>query len=275
MFFVVGGILGVFAFGELYPLYHTFYESTALGPIKVFDSLGISQGVFVLALIGVAVGAFAVTTIIEKRVNTNDAPSLAFNSLKHRLAGGGALILGVVFVFLPSRQTYFMDKVTQASYIASHNIKIMTPDDLAFRIIDRENSVQIVDMRSAQQFAALALPGAVNVQMKDLFGKDLLPILSDRRVVKVVIGRDENDSRTAALLLQELGYENINMLQGGLENFSQTILTPKVESTGTRWDKDVNTFRMNARTTISKMIADSKNKPSKIMKQEKKIQGGC
>jgi uncharacterized membrane protein YedE/YeeE len=46
MFFVGGGFLGVLAFGELYPMYEKFYESTSLGPIKVYDSLGMSQGLF-------------------------------------------------------------------------------------------------------------------------------------------------------------------------------------------------------------------------------------
>ena len=78
MFFVGGGLLGVFAFGELYPLYHNFYESTSLGPIKVFDSLGISQGLFAFLLIAIAVGAFAVTSLIEKRVDNTSAPALAF-----------------------------------------------------------------------------------------------------------------------------------------------------------------------------------------------------
>jgi rhodanese-related sulfurtransferase len=275
MFFVGGGILGVFAFGELYPLYHTFYESTALGPIKVFDSLGISQGLFAFILIAVAVGAFTITTVIEKRANKASVPSLGFKPLKHKIAGAGIILLGIVFVFLPSRQAHLIEKVKSVSYGTSHSVKIISPDELAYRIMDKENSVQVVDMRLPEQFATLALPGSVNVQIKDLFGKELTPILSDRRVVKVVIGQNEDDSKTAAFLLQELGYENIAMLQGGLENFQKTILIPKSEATGSRWDADVNTFRTNASTTISQMIANAKNRQPKVAKQEKKIQGGC
>ena len=275
MFFVGGGILGVFAFGELYPLYHTFYESTALGPIKVFDSLGISQGLFAFILIAVAVGAFTITTMIEKKANKSSAPSLEFKPMKHKIAGASIILLGVVFIFMPSRQAHLTGKVKSASYGAAHTMKVMSPDELAYRIIDKESSVQVVDMRLPEQFSALALPGSVNVQVKDLFGKELTPILSDRRVVKVVIGQNEDDSKTAAFLLQELGYENIAMLQGGLENFQHTILIPKVANMGTRWDADVNTFRTNASTTLSKMIADAKNIQPKVAKQEKKIQGGC
>jgi hypothetical protein len=275
MFFVGGGLLGVFAFGEFYPFYHIFYESTALGAIKVFDSLGISQGLFAFMLVVVAVGAFTITTIIEKRVNKSFAPSLEFKPIKHKIAGAGITMLGVMFIFMPSRQAHLTEKVQSASYGASHSVKIMSPDELAYRIIDKENSVQVVDMRLPEQFAALALPGSVNVQVKNLFGKELTPILSDRRVVKVVVGQSDKESQTAALLLQELGYENISMLQGGLENFQKTILIPKSQATGSRWDADVNTFRANASMVISQMIANAKNEQPKVAKQEKKIQGGC
>jgi rhodanese-related sulfurtransferase len=213
--------------------------------------------------------------MIEKRTNKSSAPSLEFTPWKHKIAGTGIILLGVVFLFLPSRQAHLIEKVKSASYGASHSVKIMSPDELAYCIIDREGSVQVVDARLSEQFAALALPGSVNVQIKDLFGKELTPILSDRRVVKVVIGQNDKESRTAALLLQELGYENIAMLQGGLENFQKTVLLPKLETTGSRWDADVNTFRANASTTISRMIADAKNKQPKVANVQKKIQGGC
>lgn len=275
MFFVAGGLLGVFLFGELYPLYDVFFDSTSLGSIKVFASLGISQGLFAFLLIAVAIGAFAVTTMIEKRVNKSDAPSLAFNSTKNKMAASGVLLLGVVFLVLPSRQTHLLNTVTSASYIAAHQVKEIAPDDLAFRILDKESRLQIVDMRSQEQFAALSLPGSINVQVKDLFTKDATPILSDRRIVKIVIGQTNEESRTGVFLLQELGYENIAMLQGGLENFQQIILTPKLEQTGSRWDADVNAFRTNASSSIAKMISDAKNKPVKAAKVLKKIQGGC
>ena len=44
MFFVLGGAIGVFGFGELYPLYKGFYESTALGNQGVRLAIGVSQG---------------------------------------------------------------------------------------------------------------------------------------------------------------------------------------------------------------------------------------
>jgi hypothetical protein len=78
IFFVAGGLLGAFAFAEGYPFYERFYESTSLGPIKVYESLGLSQGLFAFLLIVAAVTAFAVTSVIERKVAGTAAKAFAF-----------------------------------------------------------------------------------------------------------------------------------------------------------------------------------------------------
>ena len=275
MFFVGGGLLGVFAFGELFPLYQTFFNSSALGPIKVFDSLGISGGVFAFALIAVAVTAFAVTTLIERKVNARSL-SREFNLSKHRWAAAGVLVLGLIFLVLPERKAHMINTVSEASYVTAHPVKIMPVDELAFRIVDKEPNLQIVDIRSSEKFAALALPGSVNLSLRDFFSKDNNFLFSQRHVKKVLVADEEGQEQVACLLLRKLGYDNFAALEGGLPQFKQMILdSTTFEPTGSRWDNDVQTFRETARVTISEMIEASKHVAPKVVKTEKKIKGGC
>jgi rhodanese-related sulfurtransferase len=276
MFFIGGGILGVFVFGEMYPLYDKFYESSSLGAIKIYESLGISQGFFSFILIAIAVGAFAFTTIIEKRVNKIHAPSLVFKSYKHILAGSGVFALGVLFIFLPDHKTHLINKVSEKSYMESHPVAIMEVDELAFHIVDHESNIRIVDVRTPETFARFALPGSINIQLKDLFGKEWIPVLSQRHVKKVLVGENEMQEHIAGALLKELGYENIAALHGGYDSFNTTILSPATfVASGSRWDTEVKQFRDQARTDILKMIAESKHIVPKVAKVEKKIKGGC
>jgi rhodanese-related sulfurtransferase len=276
MFFVGGGIIGVFGFAELYPLYKHFNDSTSLGPIKVFDSLGISQGLFAFILIAVAVGAFYVTTMIEKKVDKKSAPSLAFKPSRHIAAGIGVIALGVVFLFMPNRKDYLINKVSDANYLNAHPAKAMEVDELAFRIVDHEPNVQIIDIRQPDVYGKLALPGSINIAVRDFFGKDWIPVFSKRHVKKVILGETEAQEHSAYLLLQELGYENIAVLKGGFDAFDEAIINPTpFVPTGSRWDTDVRQFREKAHSDILKMIADEKNKGTKVAKKEKKIQGGC
>ncbi|MFZ1081138.1 MAG: YeeE/YedE thiosulfate transporter family protein [Candidatus Kryptoniota bacterium] len=275
MFFIGGGLLGIFAFGELFPLYDKFFDSTFLGPIKVFDSLGISQGLFTFLLIAVAVGTFAITTVIEKRVNKTGAPSLQFKSAKHFAAGIAIVALGILFIFMPDRKTSLVEKVSDSNYIANHPTVSMEVDELAFRIVDNEPNFRIIDVRSPAEYAKLALPGSSNIQVADFFSKDVIASFSQRHVKKVIVGDNEAQERTAYLLLQELGYENLAILRGGFDAFDKTILNPSIFiPAGTRWDGDVKNFRENARVDIIKMIESNKNKAPKEIKKTK-IQGGC
>jgi hypothetical protein len=66
--FSVSMMVGIFFFSELYPFFEDFYNSTYLGNITVFDSLGISLSLFMIGLIVIALVAFVVASNIQKRV---------------------------------------------------------------------------------------------------------------------------------------------------------------------------------------------------------------
>jgi hypothetical protein len=276
MFFVGGGLIGIFAFGEAYPLLQEFNDSTFLGPVYVYESLGISQGWFAFLLIVMAITAFAVTTLIERRVNNSAAPSLTFVTRKNAAAAAVLLILGAIFIVLPDRKTSMIARVSDPAFAAEHPMPRMEPDELAFRIIDKEPRIRIVDLRPEEEYARLALPGSVRVPVRELFGKEWATLFSQRHVKKVVVGGTENEGCTGGLLLRELGYENIAVLQGGFEGFDRTILHPaSFISTGSRWDGTVEEFRKKAGPSILRMIDESKNAAPKNAAKPKKIQGGC
>jgi rhodanese-related sulfurtransferase/uncharacterized membrane protein YedE/YeeE len=275
MLFIGGGLLGVFAFGEFFPLYSNFFVSSALGPLKVFESLGISGGLFAFLLIAMAVMAFAVTTLIERRVSAS-APSRAFNLSRHRLAAAGVLALGLVFLLLPERKAHIIHTVSSAGYAAAHPVTLMPVDELAFRIVDKAPNLQIIDVRDSSRFAALALPGSRNIALRDFFSKDNAVLFSQRHVKKVLVADDEAQERAACLLLGELGYDNVAALEGGLPRFRAQILdSAAFVPTGSRWDGDVKAFRQTARTEIAALIEAAKHTAPKAVKPAKKVKGGC
>ena len=109
-------------------------------------------------------------------------------------------------------------------------------------------------MRAAEAFAALSLPGAVNVPDRDLFGKEWTrrPRAAAREEGRR--RRDEAEARKACLLLHELGYENLAVLDGGFPNFESTILEPVASAAPAgRWDGDVLRFREDARSEILRL----------------------
>jgi hypothetical protein len=89
-------------------------------------------------------------------------------------------------------------------------------------------------------------------------------------------GRESLVHRSAYLLLQELGHENLAVLQGGCGAFEAVFLGASAPpAAGGRWPADVAQFWEKARDGIRLMIASSKSAGAKAPKKEKKIAGGC
>jgi len=72
--FTIGLFLGIFLFSETFPLFEDFYYSGDMGPATITDILGISAQWIALAFVIVALAAFWITWIIEKRVRKNITP---------------------------------------------------------------------------------------------------------------------------------------------------------------------------------------------------------
>jgi len=292
MFFVGGGLIGVFAYAEMYPWFEEISNATALGNIRIFNSIGISQGLFALLLIAVAVGAFMMTTMIEKKVNP-EGPAKSFNQTHHRIAGIGILAVGVGLLFLPDYKERLFNKVSNDEFLHSHSVKEMTADELAFRIIDKDSKLIIIDVRSQNEFATETLPGSVNIEQKQIFQKEFSEVLGQRHKKKVFIGNNEIEERTAALIAQELGYENIHVLCNGLPSFINTIIHLQPETNQCSFAVsnnkprnqivtldaqqaiDTERFRTKASVTLAAMIKEAKNSAAKPTKLVKKVAGGC
>ena len=72
MYFIGGSLIGILLFGQTYPLWEKLHNSQHLGSIKLSDSLGISDGILGLLVIGAAVVMFWVGEMAERRFKRDD-----------------------------------------------------------------------------------------------------------------------------------------------------------------------------------------------------------
>ncbi|NOX87094.1 MAG: YeeE/YedE family protein [Chlorobi bacterium] len=69
--FSIGLFLGIFIFSEIFPLFKDFYYSGYLGNVTLSDVTGIPAAWFAFAFTIIALAAFWITMLIEKRVRKN------------------------------------------------------------------------------------------------------------------------------------------------------------------------------------------------------------
>jgi rhodanese-related sulfurtransferase len=273
--FVVGGFLGVLLYGEAYPLFAGWVNGGGRGPLKVYDSLGVSRGGFALFLIVAAIVAFAVTSWIEKRVSA-EAPSRTFRVRPHYVAGSAALAIGIVLFGLPDRKARLLAQVGDSAYRAAHPVRLMTADELAYRILDDDPRLIVIDLRSVEARKDLAVPGSLSIPIDGLFAKEWTRVLGRRRSTRVFVDEDGGEAVRAALLAERLGYDNVRALEGGLAALRHTIL--EYQSSGepaNAAEADAARFRAEARRRLARRIADAKAQPPPPKTPIRKAPGGC
>jgi rhodanese-related sulfurtransferase/uncharacterized membrane protein YedE/YeeE len=274
MIFIAGSILGVFIFAEAYPILENLYKAEYWGYVRMFDTLGMSQGLFAFLLIIVALMAFWATTFVENRVNGKPNPEFRPVQLYLGLTGVAIMFAFSAF-FLPDLKEEYIKDVEDISFVNSYKISEITPDELALRIIDNDKNIQIIDIRSIDEYKKFSLPKSHSLSLKDLFGKEAEKLLTLNHKKNVFLADNELSERKAAVVADRLGYNEITILKGGLKRFKEEILNFRMpEEISTRDEADTYRFRLKASRILPELIEQSKNKIIP-QKESKRVIGGC
>ncbi len=272
MIFVLGGFIGVFIFAEGYPMFEELYKADNLGFITIYDLTGTSQGLFAFGMTAMAVGAFWFTTWVEKKVNKKDNPELQPKKLYLGL-GLTLFVIGFFTLFMPERRTELLADASVAT--TSTPVNTMSVDELAFRILDRDKKLRVIDLRTAKEFEKFSLPGSTNMTFDELFGKDAHKVLALKNKKTIFIANSEAEERKAAFIVSELGYHNFTILEGGLAAFKKDILSYKAEKEPvSRQEKDTHIFRVRAAKELPALISAAK-KSAAPKKKSSRVIGGC
>jgi len=272
MLFVAGGFAGVFAFGEAFPAVRNLYQAGSLGDVTIPARFGFDPGWLAVGTVLVAISAFVVTGRIERRV-TGRAVFAPTATTRHAFAALTLLIAAAAVALMPDVRARMLARASDDAYRRANPVARMTPDELAFRIVDRDPSLVIVDVRPAADFAKRALPGAISLAAADLFGRSLPGTLSQAHRRKVFVGGDVREAETVAALARLQGIDNVAVLDGGMAEFQRTILQPPVASQVAA--TDVAAFRSDAAREIAAMMKARAAGSEGARKPAKKIAGGC
>ncbi len=98
-------------------------------------------------------------------------------------------------------------------------IKNITADELK-AMIDKKAKIVVLDNRPAEEFEKEHVPGAVRLNSDDLLEKAALAEAAGLKKDDVIVGYCNGEkcwrSPAVSVMLQDLGYKNINWLRGGL-----------------------------------------------------------
>ncbi|HOS85110.1 MAG TPA: YeeE/YedE thiosulfate transporter family protein, partial [Bacteroidales bacterium] len=208
MFFFGGLFIGVFMFAELYPLFESLYHAQDLGGVFVFDSIGMSRGLFAALLIIMAVMAFVVTYFIEQYILKKPKQfNLAFIKSKpyHVAAIAVAMVFALIVGITPTRSQKIIAQAKECQQ--KSDFSYMSSVELAYKLLNPDNQTLYIDIRNADDFAKLALPKTVHIPFASITNREWEDFLGDATKKKVLIADNEEQAQQAACVMQQLGYK--------------------------------------------------------------------
>jgi uncharacterized protein len=272
--FLVGIFLGVFIFAEGYPLFEGLYNGSYLGNLLVYETLGISKGLFAFLLVLIAIIAFVIVTIVEKRVK---GEPLGRIKKRYLSSFSIALFVGILLIFLPDSKTAALNYVNSDAWKnQTENVIKMSPEEVAYHLTEKSENLLLIDVRSSVDYKKNHIPSAINIPLDSLANFEWREVLSKDERKNIFYASDMDQATKAGILSSLLGDQSdVYVVDGGIETFNKNIMfTEKNLPKPNGRDTKLINYRLQLRERLLELRKAEAGKII-VVKKKRKVQGGC
>jgi rhodanese-related sulfurtransferase len=193
----------------------------------------------------------------------------------------GLLSLGLVLALLPltgNRSITAKPQKLLQEVISTESA--FTVDQVARFIVSEDSTVQLIDLRSPEEFRTLNIPGSVNLPYKELISTDPAAALSNQDIKYILYSNGDFDSNFALVLTKGMKIENVFVMKGGLNEWFNTVMNSTFS--GERISARENALFEN-RTRARRLFTDINSLPDSLKQkfyeakhlEARKLDGGC
>ena len=193
----------------------------------------------------------------------------------------GLLCLGFILALLPlsANRSFIVSPQKLLSEILDKKT-YFTVDQVARFVVSEDTTVQIIDLRSPEEFMYVNIPGSINVPYDKLLDNNPGSFLNNENIKTIFYSNGDIDSNYALVLASGLNYKNIYVLKGGLNEWFNTVMNSNF--TGERISARENAL-FETRTRARKMFTEINSLPDSLKLKFieakhiaiKKLDGGC
>jgi hypothetical protein len=218
LFFVLGGLFGIFLFGETVDRFSIFWNSSYLGRLTIQDWLGLPAGVVVVAVVLMALFMFWGSEQLERIVGKRDLKL----EPKLRYAGAGALALtafAVMAIGQPTAADRWARLAPEKEQLLRDRAVQVHPGELLASMHDHKLKLVLLDVRSEADYNLFHLQGSQRVDPNGLPDLSKQLLLEPANTVFVLMSNDEAAATEAWKGLTVESVPNIYILEGGINNW--------------------------------------------------------
>lgn len=196
------------------------------------------------------------------------------------------IILGLIIAAIPSYKTSASVETPEEILIdVRSGVHFISTDEVAHMLISEDPSLQLIDVRTPEEFEKFSLPGAINIPIDDILSEGWKDYFSNSFKSNVLYSNGTTTSNEAWMILKQKGYIGIYVMHGGLNYWAETIMKPEPPASSSPDDEiALYDFRKGASQALGGGSVSAKEetgkKPAKPVvikknKKKKRAAGGC
>lgn len=206
--------------------------------------------------------------------------------MKARLILAAILIpLGLIIAAVPENTTKPY-KLTAGQLLeeVQSGTQFIHPDQVADMLVLKDPSLQLIDVRNADEFEKFSLPNAINIPLTDILNPEWEGYINQDVKLNVFYSNGSNDANEAWMITRQLGFKNNYVLQGGLNYWAETIMNPEAPA-NTSPNEEFLKYNLrkgaglalggDAENTQSAPAVSAPAPPIQKRPKKKTVQGGC
>jgi hypothetical protein len=274
--FIIGAVLGVWVFMESFPLLEGLYNANNMGQVRISEYLGMPDITFGVLLALMAVGAFIATWFVENRVNRQKSQIKPVLLKKYAVAVV-VLFAGLAIVgFAPGRKEIINRQIAEARRQQTCVFKEIPADKLADDIVNKYYTLNIIDVRSPEEFEAFHLPMAVNIPFEQIMDRQYEPLFRQRLKSNVFYADNDTLVRMACLKAKYIGKSENMILRESAQEFKNMFYGAEFPAANaSKSELQTYHFRTTTAGKMDNLVNSLKNIGVPVKREVVSIKGGC
>lgn len=189
--------------------------------------------------------------------------------------------VGIILAFLPfnAAQTFQL-KADELLSLSVSGDMYFSVDQVARFVNNEDSTVQIIDIRSAEQYRECNIPGSVNILFSELLNPLWEPTLNQKEIKTIFYGNGDQTANYAWTIVTGMGYSNSYVMKGGLNEWFKTVMLSQYS--GEKITPAEN-FRFENRLNARKIFTQINSLPDSLKTRffdakrltQSKLDGGC
>jgi rhodanese-related sulfurtransferase len=192
---------------------------------------------------------------------------------------GAILSPVVVLIFIsiiPDKDTIILNKISRAKEQKKCVFHEISADKLAYEITNNYYKINIIDVRTPEEFNNYHLPLAINIPFSEIMNREWESYFKQNLKSNVFYANSDTLVRMACLKAKYIGKSQNLVLTESADEFKSMFFEPSPPPSDTTKDiLDLYNFRVQSAIKMNDIVNSLQNINKPVQKEIRKVKGGC